>query len=224
MAMPKKTELSLLVLFLFTVFLAGKRAGTAEFIFLSQEILHRVEAKFGKTASSRLLSWEDLIRNNKHVDEIEKLSKTNRFFNEQIRFVNDIDLYGKKDYWATPIEFLSRQAGDCEDFAIAKYFTLLAMGVPEQKLNITYVKAIQYNIHHMVLTYYRNPGAEPLVLDNLVDAINLASKRKDLLPIFSFNGAGLWLAKERGKGKLAGKSSRIKNWGNLLQRMSDNQF
>ena len=224
MAMPKKIELILLMLFLITVFLVAKKVGTAEFILLSQGVLNRVEAKFGKTASTRLMSWEELIKNNRNAAEIEKLALANRFFNEQIRFVNDIDLYNQKDYWATPIEFICRQAGDCEDFAIAKYFTLKAMGVPEKKLNIAYVKALQYNIHHMVLTYYSAPGAEPLVLDNLVDAIKPASKRKDLLPIFSFNGAGLWLAKERGKGKLAGNSSRIRNWGNLLQRMAENQF
>lgn len=224
MAMPKKIELILLMLFLVTVFLVAKKVGTAEFILLSQEVLNRVEAKFGKTASTKLMSWEELIKNNRNAAEIEKLTLTNRFFNEQIRFVNDIDLYNQKDYWATPIEFICRQAGDCEDFAIAKYFTLKAMGVSEKKLNIAYVKALQYNIHHMVLTYYSAPGAEPLVLDNLVDGIKPASKRKDLLPIFSFNGAGLWLAKERGKGKLAGNSSRIRNWGNLLQRMAENQF
>ena len=220
----KHFRICLVLLCCFTALLVVKAALTVQYYFITQDVLNRAEAKFGKPASSRLLAWEELIRSNKNIAELEKLKSANRFFNEMIRFVNDIQLYHQKDYWATPIEFLCRKAGDCEDFAIAKYFTLKAMGVPEKKLNIAYVKALQYNMHHMVLTYYSTPGAEPLVLDNLVDSISLASKRTDLLPIFSFNGAGLWLAKERGKGKLAGSSSRIKNWGNLMQRMAQQQF
>ena len=137
-----------------------------------------------------------------------------------MEFVEDIDHWGNKDYWATPIEFLGTQGGDCEDFTIAKYFTLKAMGIEEEKLNLTYVKALTYNVHHMVLTYFSTPGSEPLVLDNIVADIKPASQRRDLLPIYSFNGTGLWLAKQRGRGKLAGSSSRLKRWQDLVQRMS----
>ena len=76
----------------------------------------------------------------------------------------------------------------------------------------------------MVLTYYSEPDAEPLVLDNLIDSIHPSSKRTDLLPIFSFNGTGLWTAKQRGLGKLAGNSSRIRLWQDLLQKMSENRL
>jgi predicted transglutaminase-like cysteine proteinase len=162
-----------------------------------------------------------LIREDTSSTDRQKLEKVNNFFNGNVAFVDDIDIYGVEDYWATPIEFLATGAGDCEDFAIAKFFTLKTMGVGESKLNITYVKALSYNIHHMVLTYYPEPGAEPLVLDNLVESINPAGKRPDLLPIFSFNGTGLWLAKERGRGKFAGSSSRLKAWRGLLQRMAE---
>jgi predicted transglutaminase-like cysteine proteinase len=187
-----------------------------------KEFLKKAEEKcVGKDAASRFVSWEELIYKDKSQSDLEKLEKANHFFNSRIVFVSDIDLWGVQDYWATPIEFLCKKAGDCEDFAIAKYFTLKAMGVPEEKLNISYVKALQYNIAHMVLTYYSAPGAEPLVLDNLVDDISLASKRTDLLPVFSFNGAGLWTAVQRGQGKLAGSSSRLKPWQDLLQKMTE---
>lgn len=188
---------------------------------LNRKVLKKAETKYGQDAVNRLLSWEDLIRQNKHSTDLQKLDKVNRFFN-MMEFVHDIYLWGAKDYWATPIEFICRNAGDCEDFAIAKYFTLKAMGISEGKLNITYVKALRYNMHHMVLTYYEKIGAEPLVLDNLSETIDKASKRADLIPIFTFNGTGLWLAHQRGQGKLAGASSRITPWQDLLQRMSDN--
>lgn len=191
---------------------------------LDRELLQKVEKKFGRDAYNRLNAWEDLFSQDKSTSDREKLEKANRFFNSKIRFANDIDVWGKDDYWATPIELLCKGAGDCEDFAIAKYFSLKAMGVNDEKLRITYVKAIQYNIHHMVLTYYSEPEAEPLVLDNLVDSISLASKRTDLMPIFGFNGSGLWMAKQRGQGKMAGSSNRIKLWQDLLQKMSENKL
>ena len=192
--------------------------------YISQRVLKTAEAKYGQDAVSRLLRWQDLIRQDASPGDREKLEKVNAFFNGMIRFVNDVDLYGVKDYWATPYELIARAAGDCEDFAIAKFFTLKALGVAEDRLNITYVKALQYNIHHMVLTYYSHPGAEPLVLDNLIDTIAPASRRKDLMPIFSFNGTGLWLAKERGRGKLTGSSSRLKAWEGLQDRMAGNEL
>lgn len=191
---------------------------------LDRELLQKAEKKYGRGAHDRLTAWVDLIRQDRSRTDREKLEKVNRFFNSRIRFASDMEVWGIQDYWATPIEFLCKGAGDCEDFAIAKYFTLKAMGVDDEKLRITYVKAIQYNIHHMVLTYYSKPEAEPLVLDNLVDSINPASKRTDLMPIFGFNGSGLWMAKQRGQGKMAGSSSRIRLWQDLLQKMSENKL
>lgn len=191
---------------------------------LSRELLQKAEKKYGKDAYNRLLAWEELIRQDRSTTDRAKLEKVNSFFNSRIRFANDNEVWGTQDYWATPIEFLCKSAGDCEDFAIAKYFTLKAMGISDEKLRITYVKAIQYNIHHMVLTYYSTPEAEPLVLDNLVDSINPASRRTDLFPIFSFNGSGLWMAKQRGEGKMAGSSSRIRLWQDLVQKMSENSL
>jgi predicted transglutaminase-like cysteine proteinase len=189
-----------------------------------KEFLKKAEEKCGNEAPALFTAWEELIHKDKSPSDREKLKKVNDFYNSRIRFVSDIDLWGVQDYWATPIEFLCKKAGDCEDFAIAKFFTLKAMGVAEEKLNIAYVKALQYNIAHMVLTYYSEPGAEPLVLDNLIDSIEPASKRTDLMPVFSFNSAGLWTAKERGKGKLAGGSDRLKPWQGLLQKMSKNEL
>ena len=157
------------------------------------------------------------------MTDLDKLKRVNDFLN-QMEFVDDRIHWKKEDYWATPIEFLATQGGDCEDFAIAKYFTLKTMGVDEEKLNLTYVKSLNLNVHHMVLTYFSTADAEPLILDNLVREIKSASQRTDLIPIYSFNGTGLWLAKQRGRGKLAGSSNRLQYWQDLLQRMSDDNF
>jgi predicted transglutaminase-like cysteine proteinase len=214
--------LLLILAFFVAVAIAGAVIG--ENFQINRELLKQAEIKYGKDAGTRLLEWEDMIRKDKSKSDREKLEKVNQFFNTRIRFVNDIDLWGVQDYWATPFETLCRKAGDCEDFAIAKFFTLKAIGMPEEKLNIMYVKALQYGIAHMVLAYYSTPGAEPLILDNLIDGIAFASKRPDLLPVFGFNGGGLWTAKQRSKGELPGSSDRLKPWQNLQKKMSENKL
>jgi len=213
-----------IILFLVVVFVGLIITGsvfTGEKFNIDQKVLQKTQEKYGQEARMRLVSWEDILQQYSGATDREKLQKINSFFNKKIVFVNDINLYGVKDYWATPVEFLSRGAGDCEDYAIAKYFSLKMMGVAEEKLRIAYVKALQYNIFHMVMLYYKNPGAEPLIIDSLIDSIKPASERRDLLPIFTFNGAGLWLAHDRGQGKLAGKTSRLTAWNDLLQRMAE---
>ncbi len=221
----KKNKSILVVLAVFAGLVVAAPVITETAFRFNNEFLKKAEEKCGKEAPARLIAWEALIHNDKSPSDQEKLKKVNHFFNSRIQFANDIDLWGVQDYWATPIEFLCRKAGDCEDFAIAKYFTLKAMGVAEGKLNITYVKSLQYNIAHMVLTYYSEPGVEPLVLDNLIDSIDPASKRTDLMPVFSFNGSGLWTAKQRGQGKSIGSSTdRLKPWQGLLQKMSENKL
>jgi len=219
----RKTVIVLLILVLFAAAIAGAVI-TGESFRIDRELLRQAEAKYGKEAVTRLLEWEEMIRRDKSRTDQEKLEKVNRFFNSRIRFADDMEIWGVRDYWASPLEFLCKKAGDCEDFAIAKYFTLKAMGMEEEKLNISYVKAIQYRIAHMVLTYYSEPDAEPLVLDNLIDAISPASRRTDLMPVFSFNGSGLWTAKQRGKGIFAGGSDRLKAWKDLQQKMTENKL
>ena len=216
-----KLTLLFLVIFLFLVGIVQIIGG--EDFQLDKELLNKVEIKYGKDARSRLIAWESLIIQNDSMTDLDKLKRANDFFN-QMEFVDDILHWKKEDYWATPIEFLATQGGDCEDFAIAKYFTLKTMGIAEEKLNLTYVKALNLNVHHMVLTYFTAPNTEPLILDNLVGEIKPASQRTDLIPIYSFNGTGLWLAKQRGRGKLAGSSKRLQHWQDLIQRMSEDNL
>jgi len=182
----------------------------------------RLAQQFGPVAKNRLTEWRGILTNPKYksLPEREKLELVNNFMN-QTPFVDDLKHWGKEDYWATPLEFLSTNAGDCEDFSIAKYFTLRSLGVPDEKLRITYVKELViYNQAHMVLAYFPTPDAEPLILDNINMTIRPASARTDLLPVYSFNGSGLWLAKEQtGRGQSVGGSDRIGHWRDLQARL-----
>lgn len=178
-----------------------------------------IAQKFGSAAAARMQKWRDLLQSDTHIAEPSKLEMVNRFFNA-IPFVGDTEHWGKTDYWATPTEFLATNGGDCEDFAIAKYLTLREIGVPAERLRITYVKATTLNQAHMVLTYYPSPDAEPFVLDNLQPDIKPASQRQDLIPVYSFNGDNLWLAKElTGRGQWVGEAERINLWKDFTRRL-----
>lgn len=171
-----------------------------------------------ENAKRRFHAWKKLITSQRSRSLMEKLRQTNNFFN-QFYFEKDNDYQGITDYWKTPEEFIADGGGDCEDFAIAKYFTLLALDIPITTLRITYVKSLKLNQAHMVLSYYPNPDAEPLVLDNLEGEILPASKRPDLIPVYSFNGDGLWLAKQRGRDVPLGDATRLNKWQDLIKRM-----
>lgn len=157
-------------------------------------------------------------------DERERLAVVNNFFNQRIAFRDDIEVWGQIDYWATPLELLDKGAGDCEDYAIAKYMSLLAAGVAPAKLRMVYVRA-QFQGRpqaHMVLAYYPQPEAEPLILDNINPEIRAASLRPDLTPVFSFNGEGLWSGVG---GTTAGNPLvRLSPWRDLLAKAKAEGF
>ena len=185
---------------------------------LNDELFAFIQKRFGTQAVERLNQWEKIANLKQNISNANKLKLVNSFFNKA-EFISDQKHWGKEDYWATPLELLATNGGDCEDYSIAKYFTLREMGVPMDKMKITYVKAVELNQAHMVLAFYPEPGSDPLILDNLINDIRPASQRDDLLPVYSFNGEGLWLSKLRGQeGKRIGGSDKLKNWQDLLTR------
>ncbi|ARU56887.1 BTLCP family transglutaminase-like cysteine proteinase [Oleiphilus messinensis] len=185
---------------------------------LNAGLLAYVEEKFGTDARLRLVDWQKLANTNKALPELEQVSLVNDFFNQRV-FISDIKHWGREDYWATPVEMLITNAGDCEDYSIAKYFTLKDMGISEEKMRITYVKALTLNQAHMVLAYYPTPDADPLILDNLNKQIKPASARTDLAPVYSFNGEGLWLSRLRGQGKRIGNADKLDRWMDVNKRL-----
>jgi predicted transglutaminase-like cysteine proteinase len=208
------------IITLFTLFLTYPIAKTTHNI--SQKDLNTFIKKYGNKAEKRVLIWDKLIESAKGKKTLKKLKLVNDFFN-RIPYKLDKKHWGKKDYWATPFEFLGTGAGDCEDYAIAKYYTLRKLGIPENKLRITYVKYLKkrskFEQAHMVLTYYHKQNSTPVVLDNINKKLKLASKRKDLKPIYSFNAQGLWKAKNKGKSSQRVGKNNLKSWKNLVSRI-----
>lgn len=196
--------------------------------FRLERVIQTVQQRYGGNAGAVVRDWNNALAVFHGGSEQQKLKDVNEYFNRKLRFEDDARLWGQNDYWATPIEALLKGAGDCEDYAIAKYFSLKFLGVPVEKLRITYVRAriggggsnvVQA---HMVLTYYPAPDAEPMVLDNLVSEIRPASRRGDLLPIFSFNSEGVWAG--GASEPQPGGGSRLSRWNDLLEKMKSEGF
>ena len=171
--------------------------------------------RYGDAGAATVAAWRDLLTQAATQPETARLKLVNDFFNRRVRFDDDMAIWGREDYWATPLETLGRAQGDCEDFAIAKYATLKLAGVSPDKLRLIYVKAriggpessvVQA---HMVLSYYPAPDAEPLVLDNLISEIRPASRRPDLTMIFGFNAEGVWVGGGAPRRRLSGLRRRV---------------
>jgi len=181
-------------------------------------------AKFSPRAVAEAQQMLLLIEKVTPLEEASRLSQVNSFFNKHIEYREDIQVWGKIDYWASPLESLDKGRGDCEDYAIAKYFTLVSAGVPVSKLRMVYVRASQAgrSVAHMVLAYYAQPGSEPLILDNLIADVRPASQRPDLRPVFSFNSEGLW----QGVGATSAGDplQRLSLWRDLLAKVQAEGF
>ncbi len=185
---------------------------------ITEQTIRRVTDLYGVRAGERMRAWRDIISNNEHASEMEKLALVNDFFN-RLRPMTDQKLWNTKDYWATPIEAIGMNGADCEDYSLAKYFTLVRMGIKGSKLHMTYVKALELNEAHMVLAYYPTPDAEPLILDNIKRDIRPAAQRQDLKPVYSFNVEGLWTSVNRARGKRIGSPDQINLWNDFRARL-----
>ncbi len=177
---------------------------------------------------ARLERWAELVALGRACDLSETvhvnrlLGEVNVFFNGA-RYESDDLGCDEVDRWATPLEFITRDAGDCEDFAIAKYFTLRAAGIALDYLRLLYAKVMPGRIPHMVLAYYPTPDAEPLILDNLTSHITRLRARDDLDPVYAFNEVRVWLFRDDGTAVDVCAAGTLVLWRTLLARVAQEQ-
>ncbi|MEO7852907.1 MAG: transglutaminase-like cysteine peptidase [Rubrivivax sp.] len=187
--------------------------------------LQRSAALAGPQAARAMGQLLSLMDSAQALPPTAQLQAVNRFFNANVRFAPDSQVWAQEDHWASPIETLQKGAGDCEDYAIAKYFSLLAIGMPAAHLRLVYVR-VQLTQGpaqaHMVLAYYGEALGDALILDNLVEDIEPASRRTDLSPVFSFNSEGLW----QGVGAVAAGNplARLSRWRDVVARARTEGF
>ncbi|WP_018609031.1 transglutaminase-like cysteine peptidase [Uliginosibacterium gangwonense] len=183
-----------------------------------------ITTHYGYQGVRNYKDWRALLVELEMSSESDKLVKINDFFNRRMEYAEDIVVWRQDDYWATPLEFLGKGAGDCEDYVIAKYFSLIEVGVDRRKLRWIYVMASIGNTPpqaHMVLGYYSSPNAEPYILDILNPNILLASRRPDLVAVFSFNSDGIWKTTSIEK---TGTVSQLSRWQDLMRKMKEEGY
>ncbi len=194
---------------------------------VSANLITQYARRFGPPTPDRLGEWIVFAGEQKLSPYARRLEASrdrgagalqivNDAINRQVKWVDDNTHWGMEDYWATPAESVGSAGGDCEDFSIAKYYLLKELGVPLERLRITYVRALKLNGQaHMVLAYYATPDADPMILDNLDARVKSASQRDDLEPVYSFNDDELQLV----QGGLRGKPAQIRAWLAVQQRL-----
>lgn len=150
-----------------------------------------------------------------------RAERIHRHFN-RFRRVSDTRLWGRPDYWATPLELLRAGGGDCEDIAAVKYFALRELGIPAARLRLVHGRLIDSRSRriqpHVVLLYHAEQGAAWLVLDNLQDTVLPLSQRRDLLPLLTFNENLLARWDANGTERLLGSPELLQPWRQLLMR------
>jgi predicted transglutaminase-like cysteine proteinase len=177
----KKILSSISFLFLFTTQILAEPL-------ITKKLIVKAEKKYGQFARNRFVAIDKkLIKQLKSQPPLKQLKAVNDWFN-YMKFSSDQKIYGKSDYWATLYEFTGKGMGDCEDFTIAKYYTLKEIGFDLRRLKFTYVvykNRAGKNISHMVLSYLKiakpRTKNDILLLDNINKRILPASKRKDIV-------------------------------------------
>ena len=189
------------ILILLNLLVVAVAAETTTRFFVPEKLAGNFKSQYGGQAAKRLNSLLMMMEELNDSSEDQIAMAVNRFFN-QLEYRSDIKTWNKSDYWASRLEFLGRGQGDCEDYAVAKFLTMIQLGVPAKKLFLTYVKAVGYqDVAHLVVTYYKKPGTVPFVLDNYNKQILLATQRPDLIPVYSFTAKDLYIQKQHGLGK-----------------------
>ncbi len=140
------------------------------------------------------LQWSNLTKLLSTKNELDTLRYINGFFNS-IPSQKDDYSYNKKEYWATPHEFLSKGAGDCEDYATAKYFALQYFSWASDKLWLVFLRDnIRPSLHVVLLARL---GSKGFILDNLSKPVQLlipeAQYAKQVKVIGILNKQGMWL-------------------------------
>jgi len=180
--------------------------------------LQKINTQFSDGAQKRLKSLKKLISDGKCLSEKEQIECVNNFFN-QVPYQSDKVCWGEDDYWATPTEMLSAGHADCEDYAIAKFFTLLEMGIPKEKLFLTYALTDSGHQKHMVLSYYPDEHSTPLILDNQKLDVKPEIVNKDYIPMCRFNRE-YFVAFDHGfEHKTPINLKKMAKWDNLTKRL-----
>jgi len=138
--------------------------------------------------SAALRSWRELQLQARRLDRMGRLHAVNQFFNRW-PYKSDDEAFGRREYWASPTDFMSH-SGDCEDYAIAKYFALRELGFAKEELRIVVLYDRIRNVGHAVLAVYQDNDI--LILDSLSNFIATHTRYRHYIPQYSMNETSRW--------------------------------
>jgi predicted transglutaminase-like cysteine proteinase len=153
-----------------------------------QPVYRACSAAADACPSRGVMAWRALVRSQRGNSPYEQLRAVNRFVNSW-PYKSDMENYGRRDYWASPLEFLTR-SGDCEDYAITKYVTLRELGFEPERLRLVVVHDVLRDIAHAVLAVYLE--GEVYILDNLTNAVLPQHRITQYAPYYSVNEEARW--------------------------------
>lgn len=173
---------------IFLCFILFTSNAFADFIFLNENDIKIIESKYDKeNIYKNIKELNILIRELKDEENIaKKFTEINSFVNKNIKEVNDLEAYGVIDYWVTPKEALI-YGGDCEDYAILKYFALIEVKINPYNLYFIVLDKPNQEDKHMVLGYFENEKSIPLIFDNLTNHILKLTSIDNITPLIAFN-------------------------------------
>ena len=138
--------------------------------------------------SQPALRFLDIVNTAAARDGLARLGEINRAINLAIRPVSDSAQYGVEDHWSSPLATLASGAGDCEDYAIAKFVALRAAGVPDKDLRLVIIRENATGDDHAVVA--ARSGGHWRVLDNrtflMIEDNGFAKYR----PLFAIDAEG----------------------------------
>ena len=151
--------------------------------------LEKWDAAIARGRAAGTAPWQGFLAEMRGASRAVQLVRVNRFVNGT-RFVSDAANWGVSDYWAAPSEFFAR-GGDCEDYAIAKYLALRALGFPAEALRLLVLIDTLRGRPHAVLLV--QGGGRTLVLDNQTDALRPWDAVPFYRALYSLNETGAWI-------------------------------
>lgn len=139
--------------------------------------------------SPRIVAWRAKIHSLKGLPLTTQLRELNLFLNEIVPYLTDDENFGQEDYWTTPLEFL-RHAGDCEDYAIIKFTSLLELGLTNDQMRIVVVMDTLRNLPHALLSV--EAEGQVYLLDSLFDVVLTDDRALPYVPQYSVNLTDRW--------------------------------
>ena len=156
--------------------------------YVKERAKQKGSCKATKLNKCHYAAWVKFLTSIKGKDKLTQIRLVNKYMN-QAKYTTDKTNWGRKDFWATPGEFMSK-FGDCEDYAISKFLSLRMLGFKQSELRVVAVKDLNLKVGHAILVVYY--GGKVLVLDNQIKKVIDAARVRHYSPVFSINDKYWW--------------------------------